>query len=113
MRVLSVCLLLAEAATIIGASDKPDFSGRWVLVAAQPADAEVARVLTVSQSVRRTNLRGESMTAYYDRIAIQRESAGGTTWETHHLGAWGGSVPGIGGDPKIKPATHIRGRCLA
>ena len=34
--------------------------------------------LTVRQSIRRTNLRGEPMTPYYDEIAIDKSDAGCT-----------------------------------
>ena len=99
----SVCLLLAQAA-ITGVPDKPDFSGKWVLVAAQPTDGDVALGLTVTQSVRRTNARGEPMTPYYDQIAIQRESSGDATSESHLLGLAGGTVSGVPNG--IQRATH-------
>jgi hypothetical protein len=109
MRVFSVCLLLAQAAAVTGVPDKPDFSSMWVLVASQPADdADAARALTVSQSVRRTNSRGEPMSPYYDQIAIQRESTGGVTYESHLLGTVSGTVRGVYGDGTSRggPSTH-------
>jgi hypothetical protein len=109
MRVFSVYLLLAQAAAVMGVPDKPDFSGRWVLVASQPGEgADAARALTVSQSVRRTDFRGEAMSPYYDEIAIQRESTGGVTYESHLLCMVSGTVRGVNsnGTSRGGPSTH-------
>jgi hypothetical protein len=53
-----------------------DFSGRWALVVALPVDANVPTSLTVHQSIRRTNVRGEPMPPVYDTIEIQRDFGG-------------------------------------
>ena len=73
---------------------QPDFSGRWTLVVALPTDADAAPALTVHQSVRRANIRGEPMTPFYDQIAIERGSGPETHTDTFMIGIVGGVVGG-------------------
>lgn len=59
-------LLLATTATFV--QDKPDFSGRWVLVATGQRPADVPRAMTVRQVLSRTNVRGEPVTPFFKEI---------------------------------------------
>lgn len=76
---------------------QPDFSGRWTLIVALPSERDAPAALTVRQSVRRANVRGEPMTPFYDQIAIGRDSGGGTVTDTHLIGIIGGTVGGVVG----------------
>jgi general stress protein 26 len=77
--------------------DKPDFSGRWILVSADPPAPDVPRAMTVTQQLVATNVRGEAMTPFFKDITIERETAAGTRSETSTLGVIGGTVAGIVG----------------
>jgi hypothetical protein len=102
------CVLLAQASTLTAVPPQPDFSGRWVLVVALPSDALVPAGLVVRQSIRLTNIHGEPMTPFYDRIGIDRESPAGTVTNTIMIGIRGGAVGGVvntGGGTPAKPAT--------
>ena len=89
----TLLLLLAAAATVL--QEKPDFSGRWVLVSGASAGDTVARVMVVRQSLVRANVHGEPMTPFFKDIAIDREFAAGTRSETLPIGVVGGFVAGI------------------
>jgi hypothetical protein len=93
-------ILLLLAAPALVAQDKPDFSGRWVLVASKQPGAETPRTLSVRQSLVRTNVRGEPMDPYFKEISIEREFVSATRTETHAIGIVGGSVSGIVGTGK-------------
>jgi general stress protein 26 len=77
--------------------DKPDFSGRWILVSADSPGPDLPRAMTVTQQLVATNVRGEAMTPFFKDIAIERETATGTRSETSTLGVIGGTVGGIVG----------------
>lgn len=95
MWVLAFCVLVAQAAAGTGMPPKPDFSGHWTLVAAQPADAGVAKALDVRQTVTRTNIRGEPMAPFFSTIEIERRFDANTTTATHLIGIVGGTVGGV------------------
>ena len=78
--------------------DKPDFSGRWILVSADPPGPDIPRAMTVRQQLVRTNVRGEPMTPFYKTIAIDRDLESGMRSETHEIGIQGGVVGGVVGD---------------
>ena len=71
-----------------------DFSGRWTLVMAVPMDADVPTTLAVRQSIRRTNIRGEPITPFYDQIAFDYKSSAGMHSETFMVGIIGGTFGG-------------------
>ncbi|HMC77456.1 MAG TPA: pyridoxamine 5'-phosphate oxidase family protein [Vicinamibacterales bacterium] len=77
--------------------DKPDFSGRWILVSADPPGPDVPRAMTVTQQLVSTTVRGEAMTPFFKDITIERETATSTRSETSWLGVNGGVVGGIVG----------------
>jgi hypothetical protein len=95
----SLILVLVAALALI-VQDKPDFSGRWVLVASGEPGSDTPRALSVRQSLVRTNVRGEPMTPYFKDISIEREFASGTRSETHPIGIVGGFVSGTVGTGK-------------
>ena len=94
--------------------DKPDFSGRWICVSADPPGPDVPRAMTVTQQLVATNVRGEAMTPFFKDITIERETAAGTRSETVRLGVIGGTVGGIvgsipsGGQPELAQSSQCR-----
>lgn len=107
MTLLGIVCLLTAAPLV--AQDKPDFSGRWVLVSGASAGDDVARALVVRQSVARTNLRGEPMRPFFKDILIEREFASAMRSETLPIGVVGGFVSGIakGSTPTGPRAHHV------
>jgi hypothetical protein len=99
------CVFLAQASAPTAVPPQPDFSGHWVLVVALPSNALVPAALVVRQSIRRTNVRGEPMTPFYDRIDLDRESATGTVTESIVIGISGGTVGGVVNARGAAPAT--------
>jgi hypothetical protein len=94
MLAVLVCVGLLYQQDTASAPAGMDFSGRWTLVVALPTDADVPTTLTVRQSIRRTNIRGEPMTPYYDQIAIDQKSSAGMRSDTFMIGIRGGTVGG-------------------
>jgi hypothetical protein len=93
-------ILLVHAALVLGAQEKPDFSGRWVLAEPERPGPEVPRALSVRQSLVRTNVRGEPMTPYFKDIAVERDFGTVTRSATYAIGVAGGSVSGVVGHNK-------------
>jgi hypothetical protein len=83
---VAVSLLVGGSASP-HAQGLPDFSGIWVLETAKERP-EVARTMTVIQTLVRTNVRGEPMTPFYRDFTVSR----GETTESYTIGAIGGSV---------------------
>jgi hypothetical protein len=80
----------------VAATDKPDFSGRWILDSALQPGPGVARTLAVRQVLRRTNFRGDPIEPIFSDITIDRELDGGIVSESHKIGIVGGTASGIG-----------------
>ena len=53
------------------AQDKPDFSGSWILESGS-SGADIPQALSVSQSIVRTNVRGEPMQPFFKDITATR-----------------------------------------
>jgi general stress protein 26 len=89
--------------------DKPDFSGRWILVSGDPPGPDVPRAMTVTQQLVSTNVRGEAMTPFFKDITIERETETGTRSETSWLGVNGGVVGSIpsGGQPSWRGHRNV------
>ena len=51
--------------------------------------------MSVTQSIRRHNVRGEPIAAHFDKIAIERESDAGRWTEYRDIGISGGMVGGV------------------
>jgi hypothetical protein len=102
----SVILVLLVAVTL-AAQERPDFSGRWVLVSPEQSGPDTPRALSVRQSVVRTNVRGEPMKPFFRDIAVDREYESGTRSETSPIGIIGGVVPALREDGSSKgPHGH-------
>jgi len=90
----SFALLLLVAATLAG-QDKPDFSGRWVLESPADPAADIARSLTVRQSIVRTTARGTPMQPFFGDLTVERELPTGLRSDTYQIGVVGGVVGGV------------------
>jgi hypothetical protein len=82
------------AAVVVAGQDKPDFSGRWALTG-DVVDADVAKAMSVRQSLVRANVRGEPITPYFKDITTSREYETRTGTDTYAIGIIGGLVPGV------------------
>jgi len=102
----------------LAAQEKPDFSGRWVLVTSQQQpDGDVPSELSVHQTVVQTTVRGEPMKPYVSDISIGRQFATGLRSETHQIGVIGGNVSGPDtaasqNDPNVHHAVRWEGDTL-
>ena len=83
------CLSVTVGATAVP-RNKPDFSGRWVLVE-RNMPASIAPAIAVRQVSDVTNVRGEPMAEPAVTIAIDRHLQTGLESVTYHVGAIGGS----------------------
>jgi hypothetical protein len=100
--------LIMLATVTLGAQERPDFSGRWVLTG-RPSGKDIPSALTVRQS-RERSASGSALTGSpVEGITIDRQFESGTTSETHTIGLVGGVVPGrrAGGTP-AGPTGHHR-----
>ena len=101
---LSMALALAASAV---AQDKPDFSGRWVLVPPPQPGPDLPRALSVTQTVTSTTVTGAPMEPHFSQIHIAREFDSGTRSEGHRIGLIGGTVGGLSADGRL-PGTTTR-----
>jgi hypothetical protein len=99
---LPIVLALAAGAV---AQDKPDFSGRWVLVPPPEPGPDVPRALGVTLTVTSTTVTGAPMEPHFSQIHIAREFESGTESEGHRIGLIGGSVGGRSADGKSLGTT--------
>jgi hypothetical protein len=92
----------------LAAQDKPDFSGSWILESGSPG-ADIPQALSVSQSLVRTNVRGEPMQPFFRDIKVTRALPNSTRSETYLIGVTGGTVPGLlANGSESGPRTHQR-----
>ena len=89
--------------------DQPDFSGSWVLQSGAQASADIPQSMSVSQTLVRTNVRGEPMDPFYRDIKVTRAFESGTRSERYPIGGMGGTVPGVSaGGILTGVRTHYR-----
>ena len=89
----------------LAAQDKPDFSGTWKLES--PFGPDNPQTLSVTQSLVRTNVRGEPMNPFFKDITITRALASGTRSDTHQIGVVGGTYS-LRADGVAVPRTDQR-----
>jgi hypothetical protein len=89
-------LLVLSLAAVVAAQDKPDFSGRWELIAAVPSRADAASRLTVRQPIARANVLGAPMKPTFTTLTVERAFGDRATTETLQVGVQGG-IMGEGG----------------
>ena len=105
---IAVAILSASLA-VHAAQDKPDFSGSWVLESEAPASPDIPQSMSVSQTLVRTNVRGEPMDPFYRDIKVTRAFESGTRSVTYSIGGMGGTVPGLSAGGILTGArTHYR-----
>ena len=90
----------------LAAQEQPDFSGSWILESGS-SGADIPQTLSVSQSLVRTNVRGEPMNPFF-KDTVTRALATGTRSDTYHVGVEGGSVSGRVNGSVNAPQTHNR-----
>jgi len=98
---LAILSMLVVA--IVAAQDKPDFSGRWILESSEGAGPDVARSLTVRQTVVRTNVYGAPMPPFFKDLVVERQFGTDVLTETYQIGIEGGTVSGLSADRRIVP----------
>jgi hypothetical protein len=91
----------------LAAQDKSDFSGSWTLES-RSFGAEIPQTLSVSQSIMRTNVRGEPTKPFFKDITVTRALASGTRSDTYEIGVVGGTVSGRADGSVNGPRTHYR-----
>ena len=89
------------------AQDQPDFTGSWILESGAPG-RDVPQALSVSQSLARTNVRGEPTKPFFKDIVVTRSLPSGTRSERYQIGVVGGAVSGRAGASTDRPQTHYR-----
>jgi hypothetical protein len=105
LRILAFVVLLTSVAMPLAAQDKPDFSESWILESALQPTGETPKALTISQSVARTNVRGEPMNPFFKDITVTRMLDGGEQSETYLIGVVSGFMTGTA---VARPNTHRR-----
>jgi len=101
-------ILLMAIPTAVAAQDKPDFSGRWVLVSSSTPDPSAAQTLSVRQTVTRTNVRGGPMQPFFSTLIVERQFADRAATATYQIGVQGGMVGGIVGGGGAESRTETR-----
>jgi hypothetical protein len=92
----------------LAAQNTPDFSGEWVLESTSQTGPDIPRALSVSQSVVRTNVRGEPMKPFFKDVTVARRLETGTRSETYQIGVVGGTVSGRATGSTHGPSNHYR-----
>jgi hypothetical protein len=107
--VSSLVIAAASVVAQVAAPDGPDFSGRWVLESTPQSAVDISRALSVSQSVVRTNVRGEPIGPFFKDIMVVRNLANGArSEETYQIGVVGGTVFARRADGTVEPSTYRR-----
>jgi len=101
-------ILLMAIPTAVAAQDKPDFSGRWILVSSSTPDPSAAQTLTVRQTVTRTNVRGGPMQPFFSALIVERQFADRAATATYQIGVQGGMVGGIVGGGGAETRRSVR-----
>ena len=101
-------ILLTAIPTAVAAQDKPDFSGRWVLVSSSTPDPSAAQILTVRQTVTRTDVRGRPMEPYFSALIVERQFADRAATATYQIGVQGGMVGAIVGGGRAETRAETR-----
>jgi hypothetical protein len=102
---LSILSMLIAAT--VAAQDKPDFSGRWILETSAGAGPDVARSLTVRQSIVRTNVYGAPMEPFFKDLTVERELVSEVRTDTYQIGLEGGVVGGIPANRETAPGVNV------
>ncbi len=102
------CLLVFSIAGSAQTPDRPDFSGRWILVKAEGVDSRTAREMTVRQgSPVSTTAGGTQMTPFIRTFSVERRFDTGATETDHYqIGISGGVVPGLPERGVTRPAAE-------
>jgi hypothetical protein len=87
------------------AQEGSDFSGEWRLDT-QAATTLLPRRLVVEQTIVNTTARGAPMRPFYDRIAVRREYANGSTTVSYGLGLTGGTMSGGVGNVPVYATNY-------
>jgi hypothetical protein len=105
----TMCVVVVLASLGVGliAQDKPDFSGVWMLESGS-SGVDIPQTLSVSQSLVRTNVRGEPIPPFFKDITVRRSLPDGTHSETYQIGIVGGTVAGTADGNAGRPRTHHR-----
>ena len=90
---LAIPSMLVAAAVAV--QDKPDFSGHWVLAPSPGSGPDVARSLTVRQSIARTNVYGAPIEPFFKDLTVEREFVSDVRTDTYQIGVEGGTVGGM------------------
>jgi len=90
---LSIVSMLVAAT--VAAQDKPDLSGRWVLAGSTAAGPDVARSLTVRQSIVRTTFDGAPMDSVFGKLTVERQFVSDVRTDIYQIGISGGTVGGV------------------
>src|SRR5262245_4825656 len=101
-------ILLMAIPAAVAAQDKPDFSGRWVLVSSSTPDPSAAQTLAVRQTVTRTNVRGGPMQPFFSALIVERQFADRAATATYQIGVQGGMVGGIVGGGGAETRRSVR-----
>jgi hypothetical protein len=108
-RRLAACFIvvIVSLGAPLAAQEKPDFSGSWILESGA-SGTDIPQALSVSQSLVRTNVRGEPMQPFFKDITVTRVLATSTRSETFQIGGVGGSVSSRADGGFIGQRTHHR-----
>src|SRR5712691_2542581 len=109
IRRMAACFLVVMVSLTapLAAQDKPDFSGSWILESGA-SGTDIPLALSVSQSLVRSNVRGEPMQPFFKDITVTRALASSTRSETYQIGVVGGTVSGRADGGANGPRTHHR-----
>jgi hypothetical protein len=86
-RAVCLFLLIVAVAASAPAQEKPDYSGRWVLVAASAPGPAAASSLVVRQVMKRTNVRGYPLPMPFLELAVERTLGDRVTRDAYLIGA--------------------------
>jgi hypothetical protein len=88
---LWLLLLTSLVAVVVAAQEKPDFSGSWVLQDPPQPSADIPRLLTIRQPLRRTTARGEPMPPVFLDLTVEKHFEDEVRTDTYQIGSEGGT----------------------
>ncbi len=91
----SLCIFVITISGAGQVSDKPDFSGRWVLVNSTGSAPDVPLALKVRQTIVTKTVRGDPMEPFFKDLVVVRQFKSGARSESYQIGIEGGVVGGV------------------
>ena len=103
---LSTCFLVFLTVAATTSQERPDFSGRWILVNPDGSPSNVPRTLSVEASFRRQSVNGTPINPPLVTLRVEPRFGNAIKWATYLIGTSGGVVGGLSNERLRTESRH-------